>query len=275
MIKFIYLLIFLPLYLLSDSRTLIFAPLPIKDIGDMHTQFLPVIQYLEKKLNVKIKMDYNSDYDTLLEKFISGKIDIAYLGPLPYLSLEERYSYAIPLVKFKNEKQEVSYTCSFVSFISTKNSLENIIDTKIALIQPLSTCGYLFVNDVLNSSNTNIEKNKYRYVNRHDTVALSVIRGEFKYGGLRTDIAEEYSHLGLKEIVRSKSIPSFMLVGNSKTLDNDMLTNIKNNMILIEEKELSTWHKSMKFGAKEANNSDYDYLRKIIKSTNISHESNF
>ena len=275
MIKFIYLLIFLPLYLLSDSRTLIFAPLPIKDIGDMHTQFLPVIQYLEKKLNVKIKMDYNSDYNTLLEKFINGKIDMAYLGPLPYLTLEEKYPNTMPLVNFKNEKGEVSYTCSFVSFISTKNSLENIIDTKIALTQPLSTCGNLFVNDVLNSSNTNIEKNKYRYVNRHDTVALSVIRGEFKYGGLRTDIAEEYSHLGLKEIVRSKSIPSFMLVGNSKTLDNDMLTNIKNNMILIEEKELSTWHKSMKFGAKEANNSDYDYLRKIIKSTNISHQSNF
>ena len=275
MFKFIFLLSLFPLYLFSETRTLTFAPLVTKDIEEINTQFLPMIKYLEKKLDVKIQIDYNSDYDALLEKFINGKIDMAYLGPLPYLTLEEKYPNTMPLVNFKNEKGEVSYTCSFVSFISTEGSIENMTNTKIALTQPLSTCGYLFVNDVLNSSNTNIEKNKYRYVNRHDTVALSVIRGEFKYGGLRTDIAEEYSHLGLKEIVRSKSIPSFMLVGNSKTLDNDMLTNIKNNMILIEEKELSTWHKSMKFGAKEANNSDYDYLRKIIKSTNISHESNF
>jgi phosphonate transport system substrate-binding protein len=275
MFKFIFLLSLVPLYLFSDTRTLIFAPLATKDIEDINTQFLPMIKYLEKKLNVKIKMDYNSDYDTLLEKFISGEIDIAYLGPLPYLTLEEKYSYTMPLVNFKNEKGEISYTCSFVSFISNEESIENMINTKIALTQPLSTCGYLFVNDVLNNSNTNIEKNKYKYLGRHDTVALSVIIDEFKYGGLKTDIAEGYTHLGLKEIVRSKDIPSFVLVGNSKTLDNNMLTNIKSSMLSVKKEELSSWHKNIKFGTQEINTADYDYLRKLIKSTKISHESNF
>ena len=275
MLRFIFLLIIFPLYLLSNPRTIVFAPLPTKDIEDLYTQFLPMIKYLEKNLNVKIKIDYNNNYDTLLEKFINGEIDIAYLGPLPYLSLEERYPYTKSLVNFKNEKGEVSYTCSFVSFISNKASIENMIDTKIALTQALSTCGYLFVNDVLNKSNSNIEKNKYRYLDRHDTVALSVINDEFKYGGLKTDIAEEYKYLGLEEIKRSMPIPSFTLVGNSKTLDDNMLSNIKKTMITIEEKELSTWHKDIKFGTKETNDMDYDYLRKLIKSTNISHESNF
>ncbi|WP_368031372.1 PhnD/SsuA/transferrin family substrate-binding protein [Arcobacter sp. s6] len=275
MFKFVFLLILLPLYLLSETKTLIFAPLATKDIEDINTQFLPMIKYLEKKLNVKIQMDYNNDYDTLLEKFMNGKIDIAYLGPLPYLTLEEEYPDTMPLVNFKNEKGEVSYTCSFVSFISNEESIENMTDTKIALTQPLSTCGYLFVNDVLNHSNTNIEKNKYKYLGKHDSVALSVIRGEFKYGGLKTDIAQGYAHLGLKEIMKSKDIPSFILVGNSKTLDNNMLINIKNSMLFVEKKELSTWHESMKFGTKEINSADYDYIRKLIKSTKISHESNF
>lgn len=275
MFRFVILLVLFPLYLLSDMKTLIFAPLPTKDIKTIHTQFLPMTRYLEKKLNVKIKIDYNSSYDTLLEKFISGKIDIAYLGPLPYLSLEERYPFIKPLVNFKNEKGDVSYTCSFISFISTQSSFENMTDIKIALTQPLSTCGYLFVNEVLNSSNTNIEDNKYRYLGRHDKVALSIIRNEFKYGGLKTDIAQEYTHLGLKEILRSKAIPSFILIGNTKTLDSNILNNIKNSMISLKEKELTLWHKSIKFGTRETNNADYDYLRKIIKSTNISHESNF
>lgn len=275
MFKFIFLLSLFHLYLFSETRTLIFAPLITKDIEEINTQFLPMIKYLEKKLNVKIQIDYNSDYDALLEKFINGKIDMAYLGPLPYLTLEEKYPNTMPLVNFKNEKGEVSYTCSFVSFISTEGSIENMTNTKIALTQPLSTCGYLFVNDVLNNSNANIEKNKYKYLDRHDEVALSVIRDEFKYGGLKTDIAQGFTHLGLKEIVRSKEIPSFVLVGNSKTLDNNMLINIKNSMLFVEEKELSSWHKSMKFGTKEINNADYDYLRNLIKSTKISYESNF
>ena len=128
---------------------------------------------------------------------------------------------------------------------------------------------------MLNNSNTNIEKNKYKYLDRHDEVALSVIKDEFKYGGLKTDIAQGYTHLGLKEIVRSKEIPSFVLVGNSKTLDNNMLTNIKSTMLSIEKEESLTWDKNIKFGTKEINNADYDYLRKLIKSTKISHESNF
>ena len=275
MFKVVLLLVFISSSLLSDIKTLVFAPLATKDIKSIHTQFLPMTNYLEKKLKIKIKIDYNSSYDNLLEKFINGEIDIAYLGPLPYLSLEERYPYLKPLVNFKNEKGEVSYTCSFVSFISTKSSIKNMIDTKIALTQPLSTCGYLFVHDVLNTLNTNIEKNKYRYLGRHDKVALSVITNEFKYGGLKTDIAKEYSHLGLEEIVRSKAIPGFILVGNKKTVNPQMLKDIKNTMLRVEEKELSSWHKNIKFGTKETNDAEYNHLRKLIKSTNISHESNF
>ena len=126
MFKFIFLLSLFPLYLFSETRALTFAPLVTKDIEEINTQFLPMIKYLEKKLDVKIQIDYNSDYDALLEKFINGKIDITYLGPLPYLTLEERYPNTIPLVNFKNEKGEVSYTCSFVSFISTEGSIENM-----------------------------------------------------------------------------------------------------------------------------------------------------
>ena len=142
MFKIAILLVFISSFLFSDIKTLVFAPLATKDIKSIHMQFLPMIRYLEKNLGVKIKIDYNSSYDTLLEKIISGKIDIAYLGPLPYLSLERKYPYLKPLVNFKNAKGEASYTCSFVSFISTLDPSKNMTDTKIALTQPLSTCGY-------------------------------------------------------------------------------------------------------------------------------------
>lgn len=275
MSKVITLLMIISSYLFSDIKTLVFAPLATKDIKSIYTQFLPMTKYLEKKLNVKIEIDYNDSYDILLEKFINGKIDLAYLGPLPYVSLKERYPYLMPLLNFKNKKGKISYTCSFVSFISPVGSIENMIDTKIALTQPLSTCGYLFVHNVLSKSNANIEENKYRYLGRHDKVALSVIRDEFKYGGLKTDIAKEYNHLGLKEITRSDAIPSFVLVGNKKTIDNKTLKDIQDIILNVEKKELSTWHKSMKFGTKKTNNADYDHLRGLMKSTNISHESNY
>lgn len=259
----------------ADNKTLVFAPLPLKDIKSIHTQFSPMIRYLQKKLKTKIKIDYNTSYDEILRKFEKGEIDIAYLGPLPYLSLDERYPYVKPLVNFRNKKGAVSYTCSFVSFISTTNKIKSLQNTKIALTQPLSTCGYLFVNDILKNFNTNIEENKYRYLGRHDKVALSVIRDEFTYGGLKSDIAKEYFHLGLKEIKQSEEIPNFILVANAKTIKNDVINNIKNSMISIDKDELELWHKSLKYGTKETKDEDYDHLRKLIKSTKIPHESNF
>ena len=60
-----------------------------------------------------------------------------------------------------------------------------------------------------------------------------------------------------------------------RKLSNNMLTNIKSTMLSIEKEESLTWDKNIKFGTKEINNADYDYLRNLIKSTKISHESNF
>lgn len=275
MFKVVILLILLYSTVLSDNKTIIFAPLALKDIKTIHSQFSPMIKYLENKLNRKIKIDYNANYNELLKKFIEGKIDIAYLGPLPYLSLESKYKNLVPLVNFKNKNGDSSYTCSFVSFITNNYPREGMKNAKIALPQALSTCGYLFVSDILNNSNINIEDNKYKYLGRHDKVALDIILDNFKYGGLKTDIAKEYYHLGLKELKRSKAIPNFILVANAKTLEKNIINKIRESMITIEKSELSLWHDSLKYGTKEANIHDYDNLRKIVNSFKITSKSNF
>jgi len=101
-------------FLFSFDRNLIFAPLPLEDKKTMYLRFSPMLDVLEKKLNTKIDINYNSSYDEILEKFIKGKIDFAYLGPLPYLTLEQKFKHIKPIVNFKNKKGEGSYTCSFV-----------------------------------------------------------------------------------------------------------------------------------------------------------------
>lgn len=275
MFKLIILLILLSPHLFSDNKTIVFAPLPMKDMKTIDSQFSPMIRYLEDKLNSKIKLDYNTSYEQILKKFIDGKIDIAYLCPLPYLSLESKYKDLVPLVNFKNKSGNTSFTCSLVSFITNDYPKKGMKNTKIALTQALSTCGYLFVNDILNKSNIDIEENKYKYLGEHDKVASNVILGKFKYAGLKTNIAEEYYHLGLKEISRSEPIPSFILVANAKTLEKKMIDKIKQSMILINKNEISLWHKNLKYGTKETNIDDYAHLRRIIKSTKIPLKSNF
>ncbi len=67
MLKYLFFIVLISTYILGDSKTIVFAPLPTKDTQELHTQFLPLVDFLEKKLNVKIKIDYNSDYEKLLD----------------------------------------------------------------------------------------------------------------------------------------------------------------------------------------------------------------
>lgn len=260
---------------LYAKETIIFAPLPMENIKTVFTQFDPMIKYLEKQLNKKIIIDYNQNYADILQKFKQKKIDIAYLGPLPYVALKDEYPAALPLVHFKNSDDNAFYKCSIITFSTNKTQVKDIINKKIALTQPLSTCGYLSVNALLEKSNNSLNNNKYSYLGKHDTVALSVVRGEFDFGGVKSSIAKKYSNLGLKELTQTGFLPGFALIGNQETLSLKTLQKIQTVMKNVKKEESQSWGKSISYGCSEAQDNDYNTLRKAKKTIIIPTEGNF
>jgi phosphonate transport system substrate-binding protein len=251
---------------LHAKDTLVFAPLPIENKKILYDKFYPMIEYLEKKLDKKILFNYSNSYADILKKFQDKEIDFAYLGPLPYIELKKKYPDALPIVNFKNEEGETTYTCSLVTFIKNTSS------DKVALTQALSTCGYLSVNSLLNN---NLSKHKYRYLGRHDIVALEIIKGNYDIGGVKSSIVKDYYHLGLEEVARTKELPTFAIVANSQSLSKDEIKSIKNSLLHVSKDTLKDWDTSMKYGAKEANDGLYDELRVMTKDIIIPQKSNF
>jgi phosphonate transport system substrate-binding protein len=261
--------IFFTLFLFSsliarDSFT--FAPLPMEDRQSIYSDFYPMIKYLEKKLGVTIEFVYYDSYDDIIKNFKENKIDLAYLGPLPYVALKNTSSQATPIVTFKNEQGESSYTCSLVTSIHTKEK------KKVALTQALSTCGYLSVNALLDKK---LENYEYRYLGRHDLVALSILQGKFDLGGVKTSIANQFYHLGLEEVYRTKPFPTFALVANASQISQEMIQNIQNALIYIDQQELDTWGESIKYGANKMEDSLYEHIRAMKKNVQISQKDNF
>lgn len=252
--------------ILFSKEVLVFAPLPMTNKSEVYDNFYPMIKSLEKKLNKKIIFFYSENYENILEQFSKAQIDIAYLGPLPYLKLQEEYTYIEPLVHFKDKDNNVYYTCSLVKFIKSEKI------EKVALTQALSTCGYLSVNSLLNNK---LENYKYKFLGKHDEVALGIIRGDFDIGGIKTSIAKEYYHLGLEEITKTENLPGFVLVGNKKTLKEEELTELQNIILNTNQEEYSTWGKDIKYGVEKAFDKDYDKLREMLKNINIPTEDNF
>ncbi len=277
-------LLFLACWCLESTglamETVRFAPLPMENRETVVKQFRPLTDYLEQRLGIAIEYVYADSYADILKKFRNGDIDLAYLGPLPYVELRASYSEAEPLVHFKEASGRTSYTCALVTFADSEISLDSLSGKKVALTQPLSTCGYLSANGLLRRHDSGLEQNRYRYLGKHDAVALAVVQGQYEVGGLKTAIGKKYAHLGLTILEETAPLPSFALVANRKILTPELLNEIRHELIAIDpagkDREMLTgWGDNIRYGSIPADNANYDVVRELLGDVTIPNQGNF
>jgi phosphonate transport system substrate-binding protein len=262
------------------ARTLVLAPLPMESRETVLKQFMPMVVYLRQALGHEVIFDYSDSYEQILEKFRQGRIDLAYLGPLPYVSLKNACVEATPLVHFREADGQPSYTCAIVAEAGTGQKLEGLKNRKVALTQPLSTCGFLSTNGLLRERGSSLSQNLFRYLDRHDEVAKAVVRGEFDLGGLKTAIGRKYEHLGLKVLAETQPLPSFALVGNGGTMSTEELDAIRQALAGLEpsgrdREMLAAWGENVRHGAVPASDADYDRVRTLLGGDPIPERGNY
>ncbi|MEN8141154.1 MAG: PhnD/SsuA/transferrin family substrate-binding protein [Thermodesulfobacteriota bacterium] len=274
------------LFTLSSScpaGQLTFAPLPMEQKEKVLRQIAPMLRFVEQDLGSTITISYHSDYATILSDFQTGKIDLAFLGPLPYVELRQAYPEAEPVVRFLNGQGKDTYTCSIITGIeSGLATLQPLKDKGIGLTQPHSTCGYLATAHLLEQAGLSIKQSKFRYTGSHQEVALTVIRGEFAGGGIKTSIGKKYAHLGLRFLAESKPLPGFLLVANGKTMSVSDIEKIRNSLLTLkpltnEKHRVLTrgWGKNVRNGATTVIDSDYDVIREWLQGITIPSQGNF
>jgi phosphonate transport system substrate-binding protein len=105
-------------------------------------------------------------------------------------------------------------------------------------------------------------------LDKHDAVALAVVRGEYDAGGLKTAIGKKYAHLGLTVLAETPPLPSFGLVANRATLSPETMEAIRTMLTRLDptgaDKEmLLSWGENIRYGAVTAADSDYSVVRKF------------
>lgn len=243
----------------NEKRNLVFSPLPTKSNSKVIRDFLPLISYLEKKLGIQIEFKLHENYEDILKDIEKGNIDIAYLGPLPFVSLQNRYKDIEPIVTFKNKRFEHKYRCVLIKFKDDDINLQH--ENKIALTQPLSTCGYFFTEKLLKKVfNKELKNQKFDYMMSHENAIISVLKGNFDFAGVREDIAKSYDSLGIEIVSSSELLPGFTLVVNSKTVPNNLKDDIKASILEIPENIYKKWDGQGSYGFENISLDDYKEL---------------
>ena len=115
--------------LAQADGTFTFAPLPMVSPETVAGQWKPLFGHLERTLGIQLRIEYSQSYAEILEKFRAGKLDLAYLGPLPYVTLKDGFSAAVPLVHFNEMDGQPFYTCAVVALderLHEKQALMNL-----------------------------------------------------------------------------------------------------------------------------------------------------
>lgn len=259
----------------AHAETLSFAPLPMENPESVIGQWTPLLAHIEKSLGVTIHIEYSTSYGQILEKFKLGKIDLAYLGPLPYVTLREKYMPATPIVHFNEKDGKPAYTCAIVAPADTRLQLRETRGKKVALTQALSTCGYLSTDGLLRQAGVTLEQNRYRYLGTHDEVALAVTRGDFDAGGLKTAIGKKYAHLGLAVVAETAPLPGFALIANARKLKGERIAEIQKVLMAADAESRSQWGDNIRYGVVPARDGDYDAVRKLRARADIPENGNF
>lgn len=245
-----------------------FAPLPMVSDEAMRQEYLAPLRHLEGKLGRNLELVHTRDYQALIERFRRNEIDLAILGPLPYVMLSQDYTDAVPLVRFLEADGRDRYTCALVVFGHSPLRPADLAGKRLALPDPLSTCGDVGMGAILATAGVSLDKTQRSYLDRHDAVALAVILDQADAGGLKTSIARKYASLGLKILLESPPYPGFVLVANRQTVDEATQEQLRRILLGLQPAKnpadallMRNWGVTMRFGAVPVEDDDYASLR--------------
>lgn len=259
----------------AGAESLTFSPMLVEKPETVANQWRPVLDHLEKTLGADIRIVFQPDHAKIVEKFRRGEIDLAYLGPLPYLELKKTFPAAEPVVHVREADGGAKYTCAIVALAERKLAAKALRDKTIALTQPLSTCGFLGTDGILRQAGSGLEYNRFRYLGTHEKVALAVARGDFDAGGLKTSIGRRYEHLGVKVVAESEALPSFALIANAARLSPERIERIRKALLSVDPKARTGWGGPLQYGFEAASDRDYDGLRRYRTHETIPLEGNY
>ncbi|MBA3008466.1 MAG: PhnD/SsuA/transferrin family substrate-binding protein [Proteobacteria bacterium] len=261
------LLVVLFLFPPPGAAELVYVPLPLENAEAVIASQAPMIRYLAEKLGVQIRIRYEKDYQQILQLFKEGKIDLVQLGPLPYVTLKKEYPQVQPLAIINESDGKPAYTCALVTSFDGPQSVQEI-NSPLTLPQALSTCGHLSAALLLKDHQPDLEQLGYQYLGNHEKVALAVVRGEFKAGVMKTQVARKYQNLTLKVIKETVPFPGFVIVGNKKTLDIKQAMQIGQLLIQVSPETRSSWITG-KDGFSVAADKDFDLLTRHMTTIGI------
>lgn len=202
---------------------------------------VPILQHLQDKLKTEFKLEvrintvFFPSYTEAVTALINKEIDFARLGAASYIETKRQSPLAsiIALESYKGETYHEGVVA--VLKVSPINRLEDLKGKKFAFGNKSSTIGrYMAQKFLVDSGITETDLKSYDYMERHDNVAISIIRNTHDAGAFKSSILKDENFSKRVKVLARFKAPTQAWVARAG-MDTDLLSNLKQVLISTPE----------------------------------------
>lgn len=240
---------------------------------------------LHKETGLYYKVDVATSYTAVITAIGAGTADVGWLSPIPYVIAHDRFGTKVILTTVRNK------SAKYWSVIVTRNDsginkLSDLKGKKFAFGDPVSTSGTIYPKHMIRKLGVKPEKffSQSIYAGAHDRVIMAVYNKQVDagaiYGGPASDAREKVvgtfkdvmqkTHI----IARSVEIPNDT-VSVRKDMPKDLVEKVAMGLVKISsspEGQKAIFDLYGIDGFIFAKDSDYDSVREVAKSENVTLE---
>jgi phosphonate transport system substrate-binding protein len=260
---------FAPVRAAQDTRPLTLAVHPYLPALEIERRFRPLADHLARRIGRKIGISVSSDYAVHIRRVGTHAVDLAYLGPAPYVDLIKTHGHEFFLLA----RQETTGRPAFhghivVADTSDIRTLADLRGRSFAFGDPRSTMGHLVPLYMLLETGVKLDDlTSHRFLGGHRNVALAVLSDDLAAGALKEDIFEDYRARGLRSIAVSPALSDHLFVATC-ALPAGLAEDIRAVLLTIgrdpADRAVLTAVQPDLTGLIPVADSDYDGLRRIL-----------
>ncbi|MFN2337640.1 MAG: phosphate/phosphite/phosphonate ABC transporter substrate-binding protein [Gammaproteobacteria bacterium] len=198
----------------ASGPGLVFAVHPYDTPSRLVSRFQPICDYLGAQLNRPVELYITTSYEDQVRKIAKDEVDIAYMGPSPYLRAHDRYAEGERRVQLV--AAEPPYQGAIlVRRDSGIREIGDLAGKPFAFGAYQSFAGHYMPRAIMMKAEITLADLKdYSFLGRHERVVLSVLHGDFDAGATARGIAEKYLDRdpGLRILAITPPLPPLAIV---------------------------------------------------------------
>ncbi len=201
----------------AGQKPLILGIHPYLTHDELITRFTPLAQYIAHSIGRPVEVRVGRDYAEHINAIGNGAIDIAYMGPSPYVEMVEKYGKRPLLARQVVNGDPFLRGEIIVRKDSPLQSLAELKGKCFLFGDVNSTMSYILPQRMLEDAGIPLMSlGRYKSVEGHRNVALAILAGDCDAGAVKSEVFQEFEPKGLRVLAKLPLVYDHLFVASAK-----------------------------------------------------------